>query len=202
MSDAALPTVSEISERLELLNSTLGMFAPSEPVPIANELMELSSTICIHWLNANDIAPMSGPTPQLRLRNVCRQVVQADPNLGSVTATPRELILLYDAVIQDPQSGETQNRLVAAAKLVSNLFDVVAPKPPRIGGGTSILACIAVLLCGLAATLFATPVQAEEVSTRHRGITLLGNLELADGRQLEDGIAVIVHGLQAHHKME
>ncbi len=43
---------------------------------------------------------------------------------------------------------------------------------------------------------------AEEVETRHRGLTLLGNLELANGKGIEEGVALIVHGTLAHHKME
>jgi pimeloyl-ACP methyl ester carboxylesterase len=48
----------------------------------------------------------------------------------------------------------------------------------------------------------AASVQAEEVKTRHRGITLNGNLELADGKALDDGVILIVHGLLAHNRME
>lgn len=48
----------------------------------------------------------------------------------------------------------------------------------------------------------ALSVQAEEVTTRHRGLTLNGNLELADGKGLEDGVILITHGLLAHNKME
>jgi len=54
----------------------------------------------------------------------------------------------------------------------------------------------------LAIALLATPLQAEEVLTRHRGITLNGNLELAPDKGLEDGVIVIAHGLLAHNRME
>jgi pimeloyl-ACP methyl ester carboxylesterase len=50
--------------------------------------------------------------------------------------------------------------------------------------------------------LMSSAVQGEEVNTRFRGLTLLGNLELADGKGLESGVTVIVHGLLAHHRME
>lgn len=50
--------------------------------------------------------------------------------------------------------------------------------------------------------LISGAVQGEEVNTRFHGLTLLGNLELADGKGLESGVAVIVHGLLAHHRME
>ena len=48
----------------------------------------------------------------------------------------------------------------------------------------------------------ALSVQAEEVATRHRGLTLNGNLELAEGKNLDDGVILITHGLLAHNKME
>ena len=47
-----------------------------------------------------------------------------------------------------------------------------------------------------------TSASAEEVSTRFRGLSLLGNLELAEGKGLESGVALIVHGTLAHRGME
>lgn len=44
--------------------------------------------------------------------------------------------------------------------------------------------------------------QAEEVSTRYRGLTLLGNLELAEGKGLEGGVSLVVHGTLAHYGQE
>lgn len=52
------------------------------------------------------------------------------------------------------------------------------------------------------ACLAAIPAAAEEVKTRHRGITLNGNLELAPDKGLEDGVMLIAHGLLAHNRME
>jgi pimeloyl-ACP methyl ester carboxylesterase len=56
-----------------------------------------------------------------------------------------------------------------------------------------------VLWLVLAAT---APACGEEVSTRFRGLSLLGNLELAEGKGLENGVALIVHGALAHRGME
>ncbi len=47
-----------------------------------------------------------------------------------------------------------------------------------------------------------SPAPAEEVSTRFRGLSLLGNLELAEGKGLESGVSVVVHGTLAHRGME
>lgn len=57
------------------------------------------------------------------------------------------------------------------------------------------------LSLGLVAALM-TPASAEEVSTRFRSLSLLGNLELAEGKGLESGVALIVHGTLAHRGME
>jgi pimeloyl-ACP methyl ester carboxylesterase len=43
---------------------------------------------------------------------------------------------------------------------------------------------------------------AEDVKTRHRGLTLNANLEMASGKGLEDGVILIAHGLLAHNRME
>lgn len=47
-----------------------------------------------------------------------------------------------------------------------------------------------------------TPVMAEEVTQQFNGLTLNANLVLAEGQTLEDPIAVILHGIMGHNKME
>jgi pimeloyl-ACP methyl ester carboxylesterase len=61
-----------------------------------------------------------------------------------------------------------------------------------------------VLRLALLAALLVSPgsLAAEEVSASYRGLTLLGNLELADGKSPKDGIALVVHGVLAHDRME
>lgn len=54
----------------------------------------------------------------------------------------------------------------------------------------------------LLAVLFCLPAAAEEVSTRHQGRTLKALLEQADGRSLNDGVILMVHGTLAHGRME
>ena len=46
------------------------------------------------------------------------------------------------------------------------------------------------------------PAQAAEVELPHAGLTLNGNLELADGRTVPDGVVLITHGTLAHGRME
>lgn len=53
----------------------------------------------------------------------------------------------------------------------------------------------------LAATLQA-PVQAAEVTLPYRNLTLNANLELAGGKNLKDGVILVVHGTLAHGGME
>ena len=43
---------------------------------------------------------------------------------------------------------------------------------------------------------------AEEVKIKHSGLTLNGELELADGKALKDGIVLLVHGTLAHNGMD
>ncbi len=46
------------------------------------------------------------------------------------------------------------------------------------------------------------PLHAKEVSIDLDGLKLNGNLIIADGKNFEDGVALIVHGMMAHNKME
>jgi pimeloyl-ACP methyl ester carboxylesterase len=48
----------------------------------------------------------------------------------------------------------------------------------------------------------AMPLAAEEVRQQFEGLTLNANLELAQAKTLEDGVVLIIHGLQAHNRME
>lgn len=52
------------------------------------------------------------------------------------------------------------------------------------------------------AGISASSVLAEEVTTRHRDLTLNANLKLADGKKIEDGIVLLTHGTLAHNGME
>jgi pimeloyl-ACP methyl ester carboxylesterase len=58
------------------------------------------------------------------------------------------------------------------------------------------------LLAMVLALLGTASSRAEDVATRHRGLTLNANLELAQGKGLEDGVILIAHGLLAHNRME
>jgi len=60
-------------------------------------------------------------------------------------------------------------------------------------------------LWGLAALLLASvfvSVQAEDVTTKLDDLTLRGNLELAAGKSVKDGVVLITHGTLAHNKMD
>ncbi len=60
--------------------------------------------------------------------------------------------------------------------------------------------CLALALAAHA--LLGGPALAEDVKTRHRGLTLNANLEIASGKGLEDGVVLIAHGMLAHNRME
>ncbi len=63
----------------------------------------------------------------------------------------------------------------------------------------AIPAMLAFVLAILAAAL---PVQAKEVALKLANLTLTGNLELADGKTMKDGVLLMVHGTLAHNRME
>jgi len=46
------------------------------------------------------------------------------------------------------------------------------------------------------------PTLANEVTQKYKGLTLNANLEMAEGKDFKDGVVLIVHGLQAHNRME
>jgi pimeloyl-ACP methyl ester carboxylesterase len=50
--------------------------------------------------------------------------------------------------------------------------------------------------------LLSAPVYAEEVITKLNDLTLRGNLELAAGKTMKDGVVLITHGTLAHNSME
>ena len=54
----------------------------------------------------------------------------------------------------------------------------------------------------LAAALAGFAVNADEIELQYDGITLDANLEMAEGKSYADGIALILHGMMAHNKME
>lgn len=58
------------------------------------------------------------------------------------------------------------------------------------------------IILTLLATCFAMPLGAEEVTQQFGALTVNANLELAESSSLEDGVTLIVHGLQAHNRME
>lgn len=58
------------------------------------------------------------------------------------------------------------------------------------------------LLISMLTALPALSAQAEEVKLDHQNLTLNGRLELAAGKQLRDGVVLILHGTFAHNGME
>ncbi len=65
----------------------------------------------------------------------------------------------------------------------------------RIGGLAGVV-LVGLLLLG------ASPVRAEAVQIKAGGLTVNGELKIADGRKLSDGVVLMVHGTLAHHAME
>ena len=57
-------------------------------------------------------------------------------------------------------------------------------------------------IIGMLLLITFAPLQAKEVTQQFRGLTINANLELADGKTLEDGVVLILHGTMAHNRME
>ncbi len=189
----ALP---EIAERIELLKTTLGLFAPGEPVPIAAELRQLAQDVLRHWAHGRGV-----PAPaEESLAGLVQQAVQCQPSLAAGMEICREIVRLEGVIAASPNDAGTQARLVALADAAGELYALVVPRIAT--GEASAFKRLGAVLALLGALWLAAPAHAEEVSTRYHGLMLLGNLELADGKGPEDGIALIVHGMLAHSGME
>ena len=116
--------LADIGERVELLKTTLGMFPPGEPVPIARELYQLGEDVLEHWLRARGVIPADDPS----LLGLADEVSQLDGSLERASDTCREISRLEEAVVHDPDGTETGAHLVALATLVGDLYGLVAPK--------------------------------------------------------------------------
>lgn len=58
------------------------------------------------------------------------------------------------------------------------------------------------VIIGMLLLVTFAPLQAKEITQQFRGLTINANLELADGKSLEDGVVLILHGTMAHNRME
>ncbi len=188
--------LAEIEERIELLKTTLGLFAPSEPQPIAAELRQIATDVLDHWRRAHGV----GAAGEASLTALAESVTARDASLAAAVGLCAEIARLEQLVCDVAEPPQAQPHLVALTDAAGELYALVVPK--LAPGGTSAVRRLGAVLAFLCALLLAGPGVAEEVSTRYHGLTLLGNLELADGKGPEDGIALIVHGLLAHGRME
>lgn len=196
MSGGQPQALPEIEERIELLKTTLGLFAPGEPVPIAAELRQIAQDVLKHWGLARGL-----PAPaEDSLAGLARQAVLREPSLAAAVEICREIVRLEAVIATSPSDTESQARLVALADAASELYALVVPKIAT--GKAAGSKRLGALLALLGALWLAGPAYAEDVSTRYRGLTLLGTLEFAGGKGPEDGIALIVHGMMAHSGME
>jgi len=55
---------------------------------------------------------------------------------------------------------------------------------------------------GMLLLIVSVSLQAEEVTQQYLGLTINANLELTDGKSLEDGVVLLLHGTMAHNRME
>lgn len=132
MSPRAPQPLADIGERVDLLKTTLGMFPPGEPVPIARELYQLGEEVLLHWL----LARGTTPPDDLSLLALADEVAHLDEKLEPTGDMCREISRLEESVVHAADDPETGARLAALAALVSDLYALVAPKvtaPKRPG---------------------------------------------------------------------
>ena len=58
------------------------------------------------------------------------------------------------------------------------------------------------IVFGIILTILTLAAQAKEVTHTFKGLTINANLEMADGKDFQDGMVLIIHGYGGHNKME
>ncbi len=109
--------LQDIEERIELLKTTLGLFPPGEPGPIARELCELGGDILMHRLAARGAAPAASA-----LDGLAEQAARQDASLAAARDICREMLRLSDRVAAAPDDAETGARLAALADAAGRLY--------------------------------------------------------------------------------
>jgi hypothetical protein len=125
--------LKDIEERIELLKMTLGMFVPSEPGPVAVELLQLGEEIFEHALVAAGEVPTQGPADGVRLLALHAQWRRISSAVEPLDGTCRKLLEQYGWVMGEPDNPETGERLLAAVEAAGDLYSVVAAKLGRAG---------------------------------------------------------------------
>ena len=136
---AALQSLGDIEERIELLKTTLGLFAPGEPAPIAGELRELAEQILAHWLTGRGLAPAEAQPGAARLTALVGQAAGHDPALAAAQEPCRTILRLHGQILHAPDDPETTARLLALAAEAGALHALIAPRvaltPAKTGRG-------------------------------------------------------------------
>ena len=114
----------DIGERIDLLKTTLGLFPPEEPVPIARELYQLGEDVLEHWLRARGVTPGD----DMSLLGLADEVAQMDGSLEVASDACREISRIEESIVHDDDSPETGARLTALAAIVGDLYALIAPK--------------------------------------------------------------------------
>lgn len=119
--------LADIGERIELLKTTLGLFPPGEPAPIARELYELGEDILLHWLLTRGVTLPA----DLTLLGLADEVAHIDGTLETAAELCREISRLEEAIVRTPDEPETGAHLTALAAAAGELYALVAPKVAR-----------------------------------------------------------------------
>ena len=135
MTTRAPQPLADIGERVDLLKTTLGLFPPEEPVPIARELYQLGEEVLLHWLLARGVPPAE----DMSLLWLADEVAQMDASLEAASEACREISRLEESIVHAADDPETGARLAALAAIVGDLYALIAPKvaAPKRSGGAS-----------------------------------------------------------------
>jgi hypothetical protein len=129
--------LSDIGDRIDLLKMTLGMFAPSEPAPIANELVGLSEEVFEHWLIARGEAAAADTPQEARLLALHAAAVLGEPGFAGLEQACRDVVRLRDLVSAEPDHPETAERLLVAVAAAGDIYSAITGRMAAGGPGNS-----------------------------------------------------------------
>jgi hypothetical protein len=129
--------LDDIGERIDLLKMTLGMFAPSEPVPIASELVELSEEIFENWLIARGETAASDTPQEARLFALHATAVLGEPRFAELALACKTIVSARDRISAEPDNAETAERLLVAAAAVGDIYSAITGRMAAGGPGNS-----------------------------------------------------------------
>lgn len=120
--------LADIGERLDLLKMTLGLFAPSEPLPIADEIATLAEEVFEHWLLSRGVAPPADAAGSARLAILYKVSSGIEPALDTLRTRCEEIARERDRVAAEPEHPDAAQHLLAAAAAASDIHAAITAR--------------------------------------------------------------------------